>query len=90
MIRHIMTPVVTLLFAISLIVAAVSFADVSSNENEQLIVLVRHGEKPPDGLGQLTCQGLQRALRLPAWMAERFPGPDEIFAPEPAATIDCQ
>lgn len=87
MIRHIMTPVVTLLFASSLVVAAVSFADVASDEDEQLIVVVRHGEKPPDGLGQLTCQGLQRALRLPAWMAERFPGPDEIFAPDPSAKV---
>ncbi|MEM1412336.1 MAG: histidine phosphatase family protein [Pseudomonadota bacterium] len=52
--------------------------------SEQLIVVVRHGEKPPAGLGQLTCQGLQRALRLPAWLAERFPKPDAIFAPDPS------
>ena len=52
--------------------------------SEQLIVVVRHGEKPPAGLGQLTCQGLQRALRLPAWLAENFPEPDAIFAPDPS------
>jgi hypothetical protein len=27
---------------------------------------VRHGEKPPHGLGQLDCRGLNRALALPA------------------------
>ncbi|NND28151.1 MAG: histidine phosphatase family protein [Myxococcales bacterium] len=56
-------------------------ADPSTN---QLIVVVRHAEKPPAGLGQLTCQGLQRALRLPAWLARKFPTPDVIFAPDPS------
>ena len=51
---------------------------------KQTIVVVRHGEKPPKGLGQLTCQGLQRSLRLPAWLAERFPPPDAIYAPDPS------
>ena len=51
---------------------------------QQTIVVVRHGEKPPKGLGQLTCQGLQRSLRLPAWLGERFPPPDAIYAPNPS------
>lgn len=57
---------------------------VSSFASEQLIVVVRHAEKPPAGLGQLTCQGLQRALRLPAWLASNFPPPDAIYAPDPS------
>ena len=57
---------------------------VSSFASEQLIVVVRHAEKPPAGLGQLTCRGLQRALRLPAWLASNFPPPDAIYAPDPS------
>jgi len=56
----------------------------AARPSDQLIVVVRHGEKPPAGLGQLTCQGLQRALRLPAWLASEFPAPDAIFAPDPS------
>ena len=50
----------------------------------EMIVLVRHGEKPADGLGQLNCQGLNRALALPAVIGELFGRPDAIFAPDPA------
>jgi hypothetical protein len=50
----------------------------------ETIVLVRHGEKPPAGLGQLTCQGLNRALALPAVIARDFGRPAAIFAPNPA------
>lgn len=32
---------------------------------ETTIVIIRHGEKPSAGLGQLSCQGLNRALALP-------------------------
>ena len=50
----------------------------------ETIVLVRHGEKPDLGLGQLNCQGLNRALALPAVIAKQFGRPDAIFAPDPA------
>ncbi len=50
----------------------------------QRIVFVRHGEKPPEGLGQLNCRGLNRALALPAFIASHFGKPDAIFAPDPA------
>jgi len=48
------------------------------------IVFVRHGEKPPGGLGQLDCRGLNRALALPAFFVSHFGKPDAIFAPDPA------
>jgi hypothetical protein len=51
---------------------------------EQRIVFMRHGEKPPQGLGQLDCKGLNRALALPAVIAKGFGKPDAIFAPNPA------
>ncbi len=47
------------------------------------ILFVRHGEKPPTGLGQLDCQGLNRALALPSYFAHAFGTPDAIFAPDP-------
>lgn len=50
----------------------------------ETLVLVRHGEKPKEGLGLLTCQGLNRALKLPAFFAANFPRPDFIFAPDPS------
>ena len=50
---------------------------------EERIVFVRHGERPPKGLGQLDCQGLNRALALPAYFAQTFGKPDAIFAPDP-------
>lgn len=52
----------------------------------ETIVLLRHGEKPDDGLGQLNCQGLNRALALPKVIASLFGKPDAIFAPDPART----
>jgi len=53
-------------------------------DTTQTIVFVRHGEKPPGGLGQLDCQGLNRALALPAVLAKVFGKPDAIFAPAPS------
>lgn len=51
----------------------------------ETIVMIRHGEKQPAGLGQLDCRGLNRALALPAVLARRFGRPAAIFAPDPAA-----
>jgi hypothetical protein len=50
----------------------------------ETIVMVRHGEKPAAGLGQLNCQGLNRALALPAVLEKRFGRPAAIFAPNPS------
>jgi len=51
-------------------------------------VLIRHGEKPPGGLGQLTCKGLNRSLALPSLLIGRYGKPDFIFAPDPAQRVD--
>lgn len=50
----------------------------------ETIVFIRHGEKPPQGLGQLNCQGLNRALALPAVLTQKFGRPSYIFAPDPS------
>jgi len=55
---------------------------------QETIVAIRHAEKPAGGLGQLTCQGLNRALALPKILIGRFGRPDAIFAPDPADQVN--
>jgi hypothetical protein len=50
----------------------------------ETIVFLRHGEKPDREIGQLNCQGLNRALALPRVLISKFGRPDYIFAPAPA------
>jgi len=45
------------------------------------IVCIRHGEKPTRDLGQLDCQGLNRALALPDVLISHYGKADFIFAP---------
>jgi hypothetical protein len=47
----------------------------------ETIVFLRHGEKPEHEIGQLNCQGLNRALALPRVLTSKFGKPDYIFAP---------
>jgi len=60
---------------------AAAAAEVQTTET---IVLVRHAEKPAAGLGQLNCQGLNRALALPPVIRQAFGKPAAIFAPNPS------
>jgi hypothetical protein len=47
----------------------------------ETIVLVRHGEKPADDEGQLTFQGLNRALALPDVLIKKYGNANFVFAP---------
>jgi hypothetical protein len=52
--------------------------------SDQTIILIRHGEKPSSHpSGQLDCQGLNRALALPAVLA-KYGRPVAIFAANPS------
>ncbi len=51
---------------------------------ETTIIIVRHGEKPAQGLGQLSCQGLNRSLALAPVLLSRYGKPVAIYAPNPA------
>lgn len=51
------------------------------------LILIRHGEKPSNGLGNLDCKGLNRSLALPRVLLSKFGKPDYIFAPNPARKI---
>jgi len=44
------------------------------------VVIIRHGEKPADG-DNLSCQGLNRALQLPAVLHQKFNKPDYTYVP---------
>jgi len=68
----------------AVIVLAVAVNEASA---QQTIVFFRHGEKPAAGLGQLTCQGLNRALRLPDVLIGKFGGANFLYAPNPAVKI---
>ena len=54
---------------------------------DETIVLFRHAEKMSGGYGQLTCQGLNRALALPHVLFSRYGQPDWAYAPDPTAKI---
>jgi len=55
---------------------------------EQTLVFIRHGEKPAGGLGQLTCQGLNRALALSTVLSGRYGKPTFLYAPNPAVKVN--
>src|SRR6478609_6467286 len=67
--------------------AAVLCVAFSANASAETIVFFRHGEKPSAGLGQLTCQGMNRAIALPGVLLSRFGAPKWLYAPNPAVKI---
>jgi hypothetical protein len=60
---------------------------VASARADQTIVFLRHGEKPSGGYGQITCQGLNRALALPDVLIAKYGKPNYIYAPNPVVKI---
>jgi hypothetical protein len=59
-------------FAVGLVVVAMGAFDLSAaRAADSTIVIVRHGEKPDDG-DNLSCEGLNRALALPAVLRRKF------------------
>jgi hypothetical protein len=67
----------------SLSMLLLTYRAARSDNAVETVIFVRHGEKPHGGLGQLNCQGLNRALALPSVIAKTFGRPDAIFAPDP-------
>ena len=52
-------------------VLLLSVASAWATDTETLL-FIRHAEKPPAGLGQLSCKGLNRALALGAVLAMTY------------------
>src|SRR3954468_8319334 len=71
-----------------LVLAALVFVVAAGHARaDQTIVFLRHGEKPSGGYGQLTCQGLNRALALPNVLAGTYGKGSYLYAPNPAVKI---
>ncbi|GLH33384.1 MULTISPECIES: hypothetical protein [Pseudomonas] len=83
-----------LLLSLALVAAAVPLAleVVESRaqpvDGTQTLVFLRHAEKPGEGLGQLNCQGLNRALDLATLLPERFGNADFVFAANPTREVE--
>ncbi|MDD2032591.1 histidine phosphatase family protein [Pseudomonas sp. FP1154] len=54
----------------------------------QTLVFLRHAEKPAGGLGQLNCQGLNRAIDLATLLPEKFGKADYVFAANPTRNVE--
>ncbi len=57
-------------------------------DGTQTLVFLRHAEKPGEGLGQLNCQGLNRALDLATVLPERFGNANYVFAANPSRHVE--
>lgn len=86
-----MQHVQSILFSLVIATAAICMPAIAASQGEarqaqpqEIIVFMRHGEKPEAGLGQLNCKGLNRSLALPAVLSTLFGRPDLILAPDPS------
>lgn len=71
-----MKNVFALLFGLATLIPLKASAD-------STFVFFRHGEKPDNASGQLTCKGLNRALKLPRVLLSRYGNPDALYASAP-------
>lgn len=69
-------------------IISILFISISNVFATETIVIMRHAEKPAGGLGQITCQGLNRALALPRVLISKFKRPASIFAPDPRDQVN--
>ncbi|PWB30089.1 histidine phosphatase family protein [Pseudomonas sp. SDI] len=57
-------------------------------DGTQTLVFLRHAEKPGEGLGQLNCQGLNRAIDLANLLPQKFGKADYVFAANPSRHVE--
>lgn len=79
--RHVSAPSIARLLGAAVLMSLTSTLALA----DTTVLILRHGEKPEAGLGQLNCQGLNRALALPGVLA-RYGEPQTIYAPNPGVT----
>ncbi|MBK5551354.1 histidine phosphatase family protein [Pseudomonas sp. TH03] len=79
----------------SLLAASALFLSLESSESRaqpadgtQTLVFLRHAEKPAGGLGQLNCQGLNRAIKLSTLLPEKFGKANYVFAANPTRNVE--
>jgi hypothetical protein len=85
--RHLLLSLVLTAIAAPLALEAVE-SRAQPVDGTQTLVFLRHGEKPGEGLGQLNCQGLNRALDLATVLPERFGKADYVFAANPTRHVE--
>jgi hypothetical protein len=83
------------LFLPALLAAGALFLALDSRESRaqpangtQTLVFLRHAEKPEGGLGQLNCQGLNRAIDLATLLPEKFGKANYVFAANPTRNVE--
>jgi hypothetical protein len=57
-------------------------------DGTQTLVFLRHAEKPAGGLGQLNCQGFNRAIDLATLLPEKFGKANYVFAANPTRNVE--
>ncbi|WP_347905519.1 histidine phosphatase family protein [Pseudomonas purpurea] len=57
-------------------------------DGTQTLVFLRHAEKPAGGLGQLNCQGLNRAIDLATLLPDKFGKANYVFAANPTRNVE--
>src|SRR5690349_5777022 len=70
----------TVFFAVCSCVCCMESIGQQPANSVQKIVIIRHGEKPAKG-DNLSCQGFNRSLQLPAVLNKKFKVFDYIFVP---------
>lgn len=85
----------TLVFCVALLMTCVLFLVLEARERRaqsadgtQTLVFLRHAEKPAGGLGQLNCQGLNRAIKLAELLPEKFGKANYVFAANPTRNVE--
>ncbi|TVT84789.1 histidine phosphatase family protein [Pseudomonas sp. H3(2019)] len=85
----------TLVFCAALLMTCVLFLALEASERRaqptdgtQTLVFLRHAEKPAGGLGQLNCQGLNRAIKLAELLPEKFGKANYVFAANPTRNVE--
>ena len=73
---------IALSLAFSFLAACDGLSDKQDSPDSDLkVVIIRHAEKPASGGDNLSCQGQNRATKLPEIITQKFGKPDYIYVP---------
>ncbi|MVW86399.1 histidine phosphatase family protein [Pseudomonas sp. PB101] len=84
---YLLLPVLLAVSAVFLLLES-SLSRAQPMDGTQTLVFLRHGEKPDGGLGQLNCQGLNRAIDLATLLPEKFGKANYVFAANPTRNVE--
>lgn len=71
---------INLVFLMFLMAFSLSNCSINAQNKTLKLVFIRHAERPEDG-ENLTCQGINRSLQLPAVLYNKFGVPQNIYVP---------